>query len=53
MASSAEQGVVDTQCRVFGLSNLACLGASSFPTGAAANPTLTIAALSLYAGDQL
>ncbi|MCR9089517.1 MAG: GMC family oxidoreductase [Rhodobacteraceae bacterium] len=53
MAASAEQGVVDTQCRVFGLSNLACLGASSFPTGAAANPTLTIAALSLYAGDQL
>ena len=53
MGTSPENGVVDAHCRVFDVPNLACLGGSSFTTGAAANPTLTIAALSLYAGEQL
>ncbi|MEL7182069.1 MAG: GMC family oxidoreductase [Pseudomonadota bacterium] len=53
MGASTETGVVDANCRLFGTPNLACLGAGAFPTGAAANPTLTLAALSLYAGEQL
>lgn len=53
MGSDADSGVVDAQGRVFGTPNLACLGASNFTTGAAANPTLTLSALSLYLGERL
>ena len=53
MDVSPEHGVVDAQLRVFGTSGLACLGASTFTTGAAANPPLTLSALSLYAGETL
>ena len=53
MGANADTGVVDANCRMFDVPNVACLGASAFPTGAAANPTLTLAALSLYAGEQL
>ncbi|MBM7069098.1 GMC oxidoreductase [Actibacterium sp. 188UL27-1] len=53
MGDSPENGVVDKGCKVFGVPNLACLGSGSFTTGAAANPTLTLSALSLYAGEQL
>ncbi len=53
MSTDSSNGVVDRRCRVFGVSNLACLGSGVFTTGAAANPTLTLAALSLYAGERL
>ena len=52
MAASADQGVVDADCRVFGTPGLACLGSGVFPTCAAANPTLTLAALALRAGER-
>ncbi|MBQ4824496.1 GMC family oxidoreductase [Leisingera sp. HS039] len=53
MAWDRAGGVVDRKCRVFGTPDLACLGAGVFTTGSAANPTLTLAALSLYAGELL
>jgi choline dehydrogenase-like flavoprotein len=53
MSTDETSGVVDKHCRVFGVSNLACLGAGAFTTGAAANPTLTLSALSLHAGETL
>jgi choline dehydrogenase-like flavoprotein len=47
MATSARHGVVDSQGRVFGTTNLWISGSSTFPTGGYANPTLTIVALAL------
>ena len=45
MAESAEDGVVDRNCQVFGCSNLYLAGAMVFPTGSFANSTLTAIAL--------
>lgn len=45
MATSEKTGVVDTDCRVFGTSNLFVASAAVFPTSSHANPTLTIVAL--------
>ncbi len=45
MSSSPRDGVVDPQCRVHDVSNLYIAGSSVFPTGGAANPTLTLVAL--------
>ena len=53
MAAIATDGVVDRDCRVFGVAGLACLGAGVFPACAAANPTLTLSAVSLRAGGTL
>ncbi|HEY9877248.1 MAG TPA: GMC family oxidoreductase [Leptolyngbyaceae cyanobacterium] len=53
MHNNPNQGVVDADCRVHGLSNLYIAGSSVFPTGGYANPTLTIVALSLRLGDLL
>ena len=47
MAHSPESGVVDADCRVFGLDNLYVAGSSVFVTGGYANPTLTLVALAL------
>ena len=46
-------GVVDENCRVHGIDNLFIAGSSVFPTGSAANPTLTIVALALRLADHL
>lgn len=46
-------GVVDRDCRVHGLQNLHIAGSSVFPTGGAANPTWTIAALANRLADTL
>jgi hypothetical protein len=46
-------GVVDSNLRVHGVSNLYCAGSSVFPTFSWVNPTLTILALSLRLGDHL
>ena len=53
MADSDQKGVVDADCRVFGIPNLYVAGSSVFPTGGQANPTLTIVALALRLADHL
>jgi choline dehydrogenase-like flavoprotein len=46
MGTSSAEGVVDRDCKVFGIDNLYVAGSSVFPTGGNANPMLTILALS-------
>ena len=53
MHDNPNQGVVDANCKVHELANLYIAGSSVFPTGGAANPTLTIAALSLRLADHI
>ena len=53
MATTPEEGVVDPNCRVFGVDNLYIAGSSVFPTGGHANPTLTIVQLTLRLCDYL
>jgi choline dehydrogenase-like flavoprotein len=53
MADDPSTGVVDSNCRVFATRNLFIAGSSVFPTGGAANPTLTIVALALRLADHL
>jgi hypothetical protein len=53
MASAPSHGVVDENCRAFGISNLFFAGTSVFPTGGHANPTLTIVALAIRLSDRL
>lgn len=53
MDADATRGVVDPDCRVHGVENLYCAGASVFPTGGHANPTLTIVALAIRLADHL
>ena len=45
MSSSPDQGVVDRDLRVHGIDNLYVCSSAVFPTGGAAGPTLTLAAL--------
>ena len=49
MGEDAKSSVVDAELRCHDHPNLFLLGSGVFPTGATANPTLTIAALSLRA----
>jgi choline dehydrogenase-like flavoprotein len=53
MAEAEEQGVVDVNARLFGVDNVYLAGASIFPTGGMANPTLTLIALALRLADHL
>ena len=53
MAMSAAEGVVDADCRVFGIENLYMAGSSTFPSAGCVNPTLTIVALSARLADHL
>jgi choline dehydrogenase-like flavoprotein len=53
MAETPKHGVVDSDCRVFGIDNLYLAGASVFPTSGAMNPTLTLVALALRLADHL
>ncbi|UVT21229.1 MAG: GMC family oxidoreductase [Nitrospira sp.] len=53
MADTVKNGVVDTNCRVFGQNNLYVAGSSVFPSGGAANPTLTIVQLALRLAKHL
>jgi choline dehydrogenase-like flavoprotein len=53
MSDDPKTGVVDANCRVHGTDNLYVAGSSVFPTGGAANPTLTIVALALRLADHL
>ncbi|WP_241821516.1 FAD-dependent oxidoreductase [Herbaspirillum sp. C7C8] len=53
MGRFVEDSVVDTDCRVHGVSNLLVLSSSVFPTNGHANPTLSIVALALRMADHL
>ncbi len=53
MSPSPSTGVVDAGLRVHGTDNLYVLSNAVFPSGAAANPTLTLAALALRFADSL
>ncbi|MXP42000.1 FAD-dependent oxidoreductase [Altererythrobacter soli] len=53
MAEDPKQGVADGHGRVHGIDNLYIAGSSLFPTSGWANPTLTIAALSLRTADAI
>ena len=53
MAATEDLGVVDTDARVFGTRNVYVAGASIFPTGGMANPTLTLIALALRLANHL
>ena len=53
MADNPKQGVVDRNCRVHGVGGLYIAGASVFPTGGHANPTLMILALAIRLSDHL
>lgn len=53
MGSDAKSAVVDADLRSFDHPNLFLLGSGTFPTSATANPSLTIAALSLRAVDAI
>ncbi|MCJ8521471.1 hypothetical protein ABID21_004589 [Pseudorhizobium tarimense] len=53
MASDPKDGVVDTNCRIYRISNLYLAGACVFPTGGHANPTLPAVALALRLAEHL
>ncbi len=53
MAAAPEEGVVDRNCRVFGIDNLYIGGSSVFATSGHANPTYTIVQLALRLADHL
>jgi len=53
MHDDPRHGVVDSDCRVHGLTNLYVAGSAVFPTTGWANPTLTIVALALRLSDHL
>ena len=53
MASRAEDGVVDRNCKVFGVDNLYVAGSSVFATGGHANPTVTVVALAIRLAEML
>lgn len=53
MHNSPSQGVVNSDCRVHGTSNLYVAGSSVFPSYGYANPTLTLVALSLRLAEHL
>lgn len=53
MGRDPAQSVVDDRLRLHGVGNLYVLGAGVFPASSAANPTLTLSALSLRAAGSL
>lgn len=53
MSDSPHSGVVDSNCRVFGLDNFYVAGSSIFSTGGHANPTFTIVQLALRLADHI
>ena len=53
MSDDPKLGVVDSNCKVHGLDNLFIAGSGCFPTSGAANPTLTLVALSIRLSDHV
>ncbi|MBO9402576.1 GMC family oxidoreductase [Shimia sp. R9_3] len=52
MSAGPDTGVVNADCQVHGISNLFISSSSVFPTNGYANPTVTIAALSIRMADK-
>lgn len=53
MSETPNMGVTDANLRIHGVPNLFAVGSSVFPTGGAANPTLTVVLLALRLADHL
>ena len=53
MHTDPKQGVVDANCKVHGINNLYVAGSAAFTTAGAANPTLTLIALTLRLSEHL
>lgn len=53
MSESGRRGVVNPDCRVYGVQNLFVAGSSVYPTSGTANPTLTLLALAIRLADHL
>lgn len=53
MGTDRTKSVVDSNCKVHGISNLYVAGSGCYATSAAPNPTLTIVALSLRLSDHI
>jgi choline dehydrogenase-like flavoprotein len=53
IGATPEDGVVDGECRVFGLDNLFVVGSGVFRTGGQANPTFSAVALAFRLADYL
>jgi choline dehydrogenase-like flavoprotein len=53
MAASADEGVVDSNQKVFDVDNLYIAGSSVFSTGGQANPTFTIVQMTLRLADHI
>ena len=53
MHEDATLGVTDANCKIHGIRNLYIAGSSVFPTSGYANPTLTLAALSIRLAEHL
>jgi choline dehydrogenase-like flavoprotein len=53
MDPDPKQGVVDANCKIHGLANVNVAGSAVFPTAGAANPTLTLLAMTLRLSDRL
>lgn len=53
MSGNANDGVVDSNCKVHGIQNLYMAGSSVFPTSGYVPPTFTIVALALRLADHL
>ncbi|MCY1357025.1 Oxygen-dependent choline dehydrogenase [compost metagenome] len=53
MSQNSDSGVVDANCRVYGLNNLFVAGSSVFPTAGFSNPTFTITALAIRLADHI
>jgi hypothetical protein len=53
MAANESEGVVDANCKVFGVDNLYVAGSSVFSTGGCGNPTLPIVKFALRLADHL
>lgn len=53
MAHSAEEGVVDVNCQIFGIDGLFVAGGSVMPTSGHANPTLMIISLAIRLADHI
>jgi choline dehydrogenase-like flavoprotein len=53
MGTDPETSALDAECRFRGTENLYVVDGSAFPTSAAVNPSLTIAANALRAGEQI
>ena len=53
MSLDPKYGVVDSNCKIHGLSNFYVAGSSVFPTGGGTNPTITIVMLALRLGEHL